>query len=290
MKFRSFFMPAALLLGSAGTIAWLYIAEPPDPEKKPAPPIPDQLRLTDSGQSRINAEGQSQNGVAPAAPRPSDIRDVSPEGISPPSVTGALTRVEPSKEYQDLLNPPVEPMLEGPFDMRRPQVLDAGTLKSDSMLVQIAFIQPLAPDATCLSRLGGTWPCGARARTFLRGLVRMFTVSCEKQEVLGPQKMVAVCTRKTINLGEWLVRYGWADPAEDAPEHYIALANEAKDKKRGKWQAEWLKELPDAALDQSDQDLEDTPLPGEEDILVTPPDFTLPGDNPFDTLDFTPDG
>lgn len=288
MPLRPLLIPGLLIVAGAALAVWLVIADPPaEPQEEAREPSDrNALRLDSPVQpaaSGIKAPGP--------APLPSEIRDVSPDGITPPNVSGTLTRVAPSEEYMNLINPPVEPLPDGPFELRRPQVLDAGTLKTEDLTVRIAHIEALAANETCQSRLGGTWPCGARARTSLRGLVRMFTISCEKTTELDTDQVAAVCTRRKINIGEWLVRQGWADPAEGAPEQYLTLADQARKAKRGKWQAEWLKELPETSFDLSEEATDpDTPIPAEDNILVIPPDFSLPGQSPLDGPGFDPNG
>lgn len=282
MRLRPFLMPMLMLAVGSGLTAWLVFTDPPPPPERTKPLGVSRERLAKQAKAALRSQilGEKGETPEPPAPMPNDIRDVSPEGVTPPQVTDALTRIEPSKPYIEIRNPPPETLPEGKFELRRPQVLDGGTLKHGNLLIRLAYIKPLALDQTCVSRLGGSWPCGARARTSLRGLVRMFTITCEKVATVGPQQISATCTRKRLNLGEWLVRYGWADPTDDAPETYTKLSATARGKKRGKWQSEWLKELPQiTGPAQSDQPLlpaDDMPTISEDDILVSPPELVTP--------------
>ncbi|WP_346899380.1 thermonuclease family protein [uncultured Roseibium sp.] len=283
-KLRPVLIPAIVLIAGASLLAWLLLADPPAP-------LPLQKSASVETGSQTASPSDTRNTIEPQTtatdeaiesppPLPNEIRDVSPAGISPPEVTGKLTRVKPSQRLLDLINPPVEPVPDGEFELRRPKVIDAGSLGTDGLLVRIAHINALKPDETCVSRVGGTWPCGARARTALRGLIRMFTIVCQKTEDLGPRQIAATCILRKTDIGEWLVRYGWADPEENAPERYLELAAEAKKRKRGKWQSEWLKDLPEPVTDLSLPDLP-SGLPGElpddgNNILVSPRDIPLP--------------
>lgn len=283
-KLRPVLIPALVLIAGASLLAWLLLADPPAPpsleknasaDARPKAASPSPSRNTIAAQTVATKEAAES-----PPPLPSDIRNVSPAGISPPEVTGKLTRVKPSQRLLDLINPPVEPVPDGEFKLQRPKVIDAGTLGTEDLLVRIAHISPLKPDETCVSRVGGTWPCGARARTALRGLIRMFTIVCQKTEDLGPRQIAATCMRRKTDIGEWLVRYGWADPAENAPQNYLELAAEAKKNKRGKWQAEWLKDLPEPVTDLSLPDLpsglpDDLPDDGSN-ILVSPQEAPSP--------------
>lgn len=179
------------------------------------------------------------------APLPETIRDVSPAGVSAPNVDGALVRIDPSERYLELKDPPVEPVPSGDFDLVRSKVLDGGRLLSENLVIQLAYIEPLDPKAMCLSRLGGDWPCGARAKTFLQGLVRQFKISCEKIDQTGPREVIAVCQRGKIDLSKRLIEYGWANASDSAPAEYKNLAEAAKQKRIGKWQSEWLSEARD---------------------------------------------
>ncbi|MTI43051.1 hypothetical protein JM93_02980 [Roseibium hamelinense] len=289
MSLRPLIVPVLVIVASAAVVTWLLVTDPEDvlspvktSNEKPAPlaPAPDQA-VTASTLDTVGKNGFSDT-TAPA-PLPAEIRDVSPEGVSAPLVQGQLTRVAPSKAYEELKNPPIEPIPDGPLEVRRPQVLNAGLLKGEDLTIRLAFIKPLQADQTCLSRLGGNWPCGARARTSLRGLVRMFAITCEKREDLGPRKISATCKRQNIDLGEWLLKYGWAEASEDAPQHYKDLVAQAKQKKIGKWQSEWLDAL--------DQPVADTFVPETVDLPADTADFLnqtgeqlLDGsfENPFD--------
>lgn len=225
-----------------------------------------------------------------SAPDPSRIRNVSPEGVSPPPVTGPLKRIEPSKRYQELVNPPVEPVPDGPLVLRRIHVLSVTDLATEDLKVRLAHVQPLAADATCETTGTDNWPCGARARTFLRGLVRQFQITCTKETETGPKAIIATCQRGTIDLSEALIRNGWADVAKTASQTLVGLRDEAKSQGIGIWRKDWSSPYTaEASTDETG--LEDS-LPGpslttEESGLI---DLGIPGldasssdpVNPFD--------
>lgn len=247
MNLRSVLVPALVLTAAGGLLAVLLLADPPNSSSDETAAGRDgQLAkaLVAETQNEISSAQTSSPAPAAPAPLPGNIRDVSPDGVSAPKVSGGLKRIAPSKRYLELKDPPVEPIPDGPLELVRVQVLDGGRLRANQITVKLAHIIPLEPEETCVSRLGGTWPCGARARTFLRGLIRQFKVNCEKIEELGPRQILATCSRGKIDLSTRLVRYGWADPLENAPDHLQELALKAKERKIGKWQAEWLKDLP----------------------------------------------
>ncbi|TYC52837.1 thermonuclease family protein [Rhodobacterales bacterium] len=230
-------------------LAFLLLVEPPAlPEGRAGDTAPHQAEPVAEAQQTADAEPVAS---VIAAPRPDQIRNVSPEGVSAPRVSGFLKRIEPSKRYQELKNPPVEPVPDGPLELFRVEIIDSGHIRSGRMKVTLANITGLAPEATCKTRSGTDWPCGMRARTFLRGLVRQLRLDCVKQQEIGPQEIVASCRRGQIDLSARLVRYGWATPAADAPQHFQELALKAKEAKAGQWQDEWVTDLPDSGFDDS---------------------------------------
>ncbi|MES0809380.1 hypothetical protein ABLO27_07865 [Roseibium sp. SCPC15] len=276
MKLRPLLVPVILLTVSCGLVAWLLLSDPPEPTDESIAQAKQPGTFAETAvDEEVPHPPKSQNQeTASAAPLPGNIRNVSPDGVSAPRVTGNLKRIEPSKRYQELKDPPVEPIPDGPLHLRRVQVLDSGHIKSDKLTVTLAHIVPLAREETCVSRLGGTWPCGARAQTFLRGLIRQFKVTCKKIEELGPQHILASCWRGKFDLSSRLIRYGWADPTADAPQELVELALAAREKKIGKWQSEWLTELPSSSWD-SDPN---APLPGLEELAPEIVEWSLQTD------------
>lgn len=177
----------------------------------------------------------------PDAPDPSSIRNVTPGGILPlPPLTGPLKRIAPRLPERTVVEVPSE------VTLKQPVVVDAGTLKAGRLTIRLAGVAAPAPDATCPSRLGGTWPCGMRARTALRAFVRRLAVQCDDMSEVAPGLVTATCQRNGVDLADWLVRQGWADPLEDAPEALRTSAEEAREARRGRWKLDGLPELPDA--------------------------------------------
>jgi len=278
MALRPILIPLLLVCLFGAAVAWLMLAEPPaEPEVTGKVQLPARETEEEPTSTATNSETPTT-----AAPLPNEIRNVSPEGVTPPRITGVLTRVEPSETYQNLKDPPVEPIPDGPLQLHRPRVPSAGILISDDMVVHLAHVTALKADETCVSRLGGQWPCGARARTSLRGLVRLFTITCEKVDEIGPREISAVCYRRKTDLGAWLTEYGWADPDDGAPQAYHELAKQAREKKIGKWQSEWLSETLGST---EETDFSDNA--GLEALLpsLAETDPTLSGDAPLNPFD-----
>lgn len=189
--------------------------------------------------------------ILPEAPDPSSIRNVTPSDIlPPPQVSGPLKRVAAQL--------PKLPEREIPSEItfHQPLVLDAGSFRAKHLTIRLAGIDAPGPEETCPSRLGGTWPCGMRARTALRGLVLRHAVTCEDMQDTPAGVVLARCRRQGTDLAAWLVAQGWARPGEGAGEELLAAAAAAREERRGIWQLDG-QALPAGAS------LPALPLPGE---------------------------
>ena len=167
----------------------------------------------------------------PDAPDPSTIRNVTPSDIlPPPRISGPLKRVAAQL--------PKLPEREIPSEItfHQPLVIDAGSFRTKQLTIRLAGIDAPGPAETCPSRLGGTWPCGMRARTALRGLVRRHAVTCQDMQDTPAGVVLATCRKQDIDLAVWMVAQGWARPGEGAGEDLLASAQAAREARRGIWQ------------------------------------------------------
>lgn len=213
-------MTAGLLL--AAQLAWGPGADGGTPAPGPAP-----------GSAQEAASEPVAAVELPPAPLPDTIRNVAPDGIlPPPPVSGPLTRVASRAPERPVQEVPEE------ISFRRPVVLDAGTLRMKRLTVRLAGLDAPALAETCPSRLGGTWPCGMRARTALRAFVRRRAVTCEDMVEIAPGLVSARCRRQDEDLSAWMVQQGWARPGEGAGAEMRAAAEAARDARKGIWQLE----------------------------------------------------
>ena len=286
MSLRSLALPLLLIGSAAGAVAWLLIAEPP--------PLPVQVNANDqTADVSISRETDAGHGNGPNSrtdnvpevPLPSEIRDVSPDGVSAPSITAPLKRIAPSQSYIDSKTLKAEPPADDKLRLKRPTVIAAGTLQTPDLTVRFANIEALAPETTCPTDDGSSWPCGARARTALRGLIRIFSVDCEKVSDIAPREISAVCFRRNADIAAWLIEYGWAVPLRDAPERYHELARQAEENRRGQWRTVWQPVT--RGLDETT----DIPGPSLEGMLDIDEDALAEGlANPFSEINPAEDG
>ena len=120
-------------------------------------------------------------------------------------------------------------------------VLDNATLEAgapnDKVVIRLEGITARAPDDTCKTKKGKTWPCGARAKAALMQLVRSRAVTCSVPQGGEINDFAARCSVMDQDLSSWLVRRGWATP-EDGAQEFAKALEAAKTEKLGLWQAE----------------------------------------------------
>lgn len=163
-------------------------------------------------------------------------RDVTPGGFTRSQRAGAaIARLPPRPP---LSTPAVEED-ETPKDTRqlllpRPVAVDAAHLKIGDGTIVLSGIDPLSLDGTCGTD-AGAWPCGMRARTALRGYLRSRAIRCQAPEDFGrePETIESACTLQGNDIGEWIVRNGWAKAIAGGP--YENAETEARRKRHGIW-------------------------------------------------------
>ncbi len=134
-----------------------------------------------------------------------------------------------------LLLPP-EPALTG-----RASAVDGDTLRIGNARIRLLGLDAVELDQTCTNAAGAEWPCGREVRSFLAKLSDAGTTICAADGRDRYRRVLAHCSTNGADLGEQLVRAGWA-VAE--LEYGLALA-EARLNRRGIWSghfddpAEW---------------------------------------------------
>jgi len=244
------------LLVVLGQAAWLALSDLPDRsaiseavvrEQKSAPaaaaPPPASPQQTASQQA-----GTTPTEERPAPNTPgSNVRFVERDGIVGIRIDGPLQRAPaPERERPPPPPPKIEP------DLYRLVVIEsAGLIDVRSHKVRLAHIDALATDDTCQNADGSRWPCGMRARTALRRLIRRRAIACIDPETAAALKAgtppptkpepskgevrMADCTVGNTDLSEWLLANGWAEPTQSAPAEWQALNAEAIAEGRGRY-------------------------------------------------------
>ncbi|WP_224406073.1 thermonuclease family protein [Afifella sp. IM 167] len=177
------------------------------------------------------AESDAPAGTAtPAESKPEVVppasRDVTPRGFTHgPVVTGPLLRVAPTPSP-----PEPEPDFDGPVRaLKSPVPLDAETLREGRQDIALYGIKGVPIRLGCGKPV---WPCGTMARTALRRLVKSGTVECVVPEDKAGAQQKTVCRVAGVDVGEWMVRQGWA---RSRSARYETAEKEAQDARRGMW-------------------------------------------------------
>ncbi|MEZ2221127.1 hypothetical protein [Rhizobium sp. RCC_161_2] len=118
-----------------------------------------------------------------------------------------------------------------PVELIRPSSDRAGMLTVGNRSVQLSGIIPTDIGRMCSGSDGKSWPCGAAARTAFRMYLRGRTIDCDLPSQTWQGTVTGNCRYVRIDLSEWLVRFGWAEPEAGSP--LEAVAEQAKQQKRG---------------------------------------------------------
>lgn len=233
------FVILLLLTVTVATVGWILwrVSGAPEPPSEPT------AAQSDEGRPAASRHPMAATMEPPEAaratrrpvgqpPRPGEIvprasRDVTPPGMTRgPVVTGPLVRI-PGLQKPTEERPP-KPRLERLF---KPVVDSAGSLTTSAGRLSIEGIQAPQLDATC-GEQPRSWPCGRLARAELRRFIRGRAIECQVPRGAESLPETVRCTVAGADIGEWLVRQGWARPAGEA---YAEAAREAEAERRGLW-------------------------------------------------------
>lgn len=181
---------AALLLAPAPQEVPIAI-EPAKPSEQ-SPPNTENSRTTEENNARDVGGGALPNMLSP---------DIALERLAP---------LPPVKKLE-VFGPPRPPLnKEEPLLLFRPLVVNAGTIIAEGRTVTLASVLPVEVERVCFTIDQQPWPCGMKARTAFRSIIRGRAIAC----FLPDQQKAEVVTECSIgkeNLGEWLVEQGWAE-------------------------------------------------------------------------------
>jgi endonuclease YncB( thermonuclease family) len=152
--------------------------------------------------------------------------DVNVSRISP-----NVSRVSPPRAYVHA------PASVHPPASIRTRVIDGDTLDLGHERFRLIGIDAPELHQTCDDAQGRTWACGRAARKRLVELVNQVDVSCVPRSRDRYGRALAVCSAGAVpDLGEALVRDGYAVNYSRYTDVYLAAENEARAARRGIWQ------------------------------------------------------
>lgn len=118
------------------------------------------------------------------------------------------------------------------------RVIDGDTIELGGIKVRLEGIDAPESGQTCLTRLGQTWHCGAKASHALAHLIARQPITCED---LGRDKYgrtLGTCYAGSLNLNAEMVRIGYAWAFMRYSTAYVGLEAAARQARAGIWEGE----------------------------------------------------
>lgn len=114
-------------------------------------------------------------------------------------------------------------------------VVDGDTLELAGQRVRLVAVDAPESDQSCQFVDGQPWPCGRRAAFALADLIGRRHVTCTPTGRDRYRRVLARCRLGSADIGEWLVRHGWAVPYLDCKDDYRPASHLAIRDKNGIW-------------------------------------------------------
>jgi endonuclease YncB( thermonuclease family) len=118
----------------------------------------------------------------------------------------------------------------------RARVIDGDSLEISGVSIRLFGIDAPERDQNCLDADSRAYSCGGAALRALAAAIAGRDVTCTPVEVDQYKRDVAVCTADGVDLGETMVRGGYAlDYVRYSRGRYAAAEHEAREARRGLW-------------------------------------------------------
>lgn len=132
-----------------------------------------------------------------------------------------------------------------------PSVIDGDTIEIHGQRIRLNGIDAPESAQLCLDAAGKKYRCGQKASFALADFLEAHRpTSCIEVDRDRFRRVVAVCTAGGVDIGEWMVRKGYAvDWPKYSAGFYAKAENEARTAKRGLWAGsfdrpwEWRKQM-----------------------------------------------
>lgn len=179
--------------------------------------------------SRAERIAERQRRATPPAPAPESEAAPQPQPVETPPEPepGPDRQTQPQSEP-----PPPQPSGEPERVFHRAVAVTATDFEADGLRISLAGVESLPFEETCsLGTLSA--PCGAQARTALRGWLRGRSLSCDVPADTREGDIEATCHVGGEDVARWLVVQGWARPVSGGS--YGTEAEAARRNERGLW-------------------------------------------------------
>ncbi len=125
-------------------------------------------------------------------------------------------------------------------DLQGPaRVIDGDTIEVVGQRVRLYGIDAPEWRQLCIKD-GWEWPCGEAAADALRALVHAWEVSCEGKDLDRYGRLVARCRAGHEDIGEWMVRQGWALAYRRYSREYVGQEEAVEAEDAGIWSSAFM--------------------------------------------------
>lgn len=122
------------------------------------------------------------------------------------------------------------------------RVIDGDTIEVRGERVRLHGIDAPERDQSCQDGGGRSYPCGQHARVSLALILASRKVECSIETKDRYGRLVGICTVDGHDIGEAMVRAGWAvDFARYSKGAYAAAEADAKANRRGMWSGAFIR-------------------------------------------------
>lgn len=121
-----------------------------------------------------------------------------------------------------------------------PKIREGDNVLIGKTRIRLAGIDAPGPDQLCLNTKGDRWTCGIAARDALALHTASKSWTCHVQRVDKAGRSIAKCEVDGEDVGQWMVKNGWALAAPQTSHAYDADEKAARSAKLGLWQGSFI--------------------------------------------------
>ena len=119
-------------------------------------------------------------------------------------------------------------------------VSDGDTIEMHGTRIRIWGVDAVESPQVCFDKVGKNVRCGSLAANALAGFIAHQTVSCTELSRDRYRRPVATCLVGGVDIGEWLVKSGWAiDYSKYSNGRYAEAQETARSAGLGNWAYAW---------------------------------------------------
>lgn len=118
-------------------------------------------------------------------------------------------------------------------------VIDGDTVEIHGQRIRLFGLDAPEGRQPC-TRDGNPWRCGPAAANALADMIGHQPLTCDQRDIDRYGRIVAVCMVGGEDVGQWMVREGWAMAYRQYSKAYIEDENAARAMRIGLWSGEFM--------------------------------------------------